>query len=122
MTHAIEKLPKWAQQIVERLEHRVNMLEAALDLSKGDAPQSRLTVNPYGHTDARQTMHLQPYDTVGFDLGKTPRRDCDMAGTLLANVEFDRQAHEWCLVFRGVGKSLLIRPEASNAARIFLTN
>lgn len=78
--HPINKLPKWAQQIIERLERKVNELKRELDVRTKQQPVSHIEIDPTWQTEyphyirdearIRFTLSADGHDYVEVSLQK----------------------------------------------------
>lgn len=110
--HAVERLPKWAQQIIERQTASIMQLRRLLLEAQGKFPESRVWARlSYAHGDQpEQRLFLNEQDGVIFSMEQPEHpRNRDVEITF-------RHCGDYIEVHGGAGIS--IRPWSGNMVRI----
>lgn len=105
-----ERLPKWAQDELSRLENLVDMLETTVSQLSG-TKASRVECHDHGVTP---TVFLDDHRLIRFKLD--PEEEAiNSAGHMNVSADFEEQR----LVVRGA-RAILVQPHASNLVHVTL--
>lgn len=102
----IEKLPRWAQQHISRLEQDLQTYQERASVAEGHGPQaaSRVVVDPYSSTPLR----LREESMVRFEFGEHVYLDVSLVP----------DGHQGPWVRLHTSDYLHIQPQSSNSAHV----